>query len=256
MPGTTVDRTSNGLGPTRRPTPSPWRTRIGSRSHARRNFPRPSNRAANNEAVLQERARIARELHDTVSQTLYAITLGAVRARSLLQLNEGTEVQRIIDAVLQLAGAGQSELRALLTDIRSDRLASGGLTAALESLATDARTRSGLDIRVSLAGEPHVPEATKEALVMISREALHNVAKHGAAERVDIVLQANPGGLVLLITDDGRGFDPASPRPGHFGLQTMRERATAVGGTLGLISAVGHGTHIRVSVPGHVDKDG
>jgi signal transduction histidine kinase len=201
--------------------------------------------------VLQERARIARELHDSVAQTLYAITLGAVRARSLLELNEGIQVQRIIDDVLQLAGAGQTELRAILTDIRSDRLASGGLTAALESLATDARTRSGLDIRLSFAGEPHVPGATKEALVMISREALHNVVKHGAADRVDLVLEANPGGLVLLITDDGRGFDPASPRPGHFGLQTMRERATAVGGTLGLMSAVGHGTQIRVSVPGH-----
>jgi len=74
--------------------------------------------------VLQERAWIARELHDTVSQTLYAITLGAVRARSLLELNEGIQVQRIIDDVLQLAGAGQTELRAILTDIRSDRLAS------------------------------------------------------------------------------------------------------------------------------------
>jgi len=187
---------------------------------------------------------------------LYAITLGAVRVRSLLELNEGIQVLRIIDDVLQLAGAGQTELRAILTDIRSDRLASGGLTAELEGLATDARTRSGLDVRLSLAGEPHVPGATKEALVMISREALHNVVKHGAADRVDLMLEANPGGLLLLITDDGHGFEPASPRPGHFGLQTMRERAAAVGGALDLISAVGRGTQIRVSVPGHADKDG
>src|SRR5207245_10335960 len=130
MPGTTVERTTNGRGHTLRPTPSPWRTRIGSRSHARRNFPRLSNGAAN-EAVLEERARIARELHDSVSQTLYAITLGATRARMLVERNDAADAQRIIDDVLQLATAGQSELRALLRDLRSDRLTSAGLTTAL-----------------------------------------------------------------------------------------------------------------------------
>jgi len=199
--------------------------------------------------VLAERARIARELHDSVSQTLYAITLGASRAGNLLQQSEGTEVKRIIDDLLQLANAGQSELRALLTDIRSDRLTSGGLTAALENLTADARARNNVDIRLSLADEPEVPAATKEALVMIVREALRNTVRHSAACRVDIVLERDGEHLMLLITDDGRGFDPARPRPGHFGLQSMRERATAVGGTFALISAVGLGTQLQVSIP-------
>jgi signal transduction histidine kinase len=205
--------------------------------------------SATQAAVLQERARIARELHDSVSQTLYAITLGASRARSLLHQNGGPEVQRIIDDVLQLANAGQSELRALLTDIRSDPLASGGLTAALASLAAEARTRNGLNIRLSLPDEPDVPPATKHALVMIVGEALRNIVRHSAARRVDLVLEHDSDQSVLLITDDGRGFDPARPRPGHFGLQSMRERATAVGGTFALISAVGLGTQLRVSIP-------
>jgi signal transduction histidine kinase len=91
--------------------------------------------------------------------------------------------------------------------------------------------------------------ATKHALVMISREALHNVVKHAAADHIDIVLEAEAEHLVLVITDDGRGFDPARQRPGHFGLQSMRERATAVAGVVTLISAEGVGTQVRVRVP-------
>jgi signal transduction histidine kinase len=212
--------------------------------------------AAANTAVLRERARIARDLHDSVSQTLYAITLGAVRARGLLKQNDRAEVQRVIDDVLQLANAGQSELRALLSDMRSDPLSSGGLTSALESLVADVRTRNNLDVRLSLEDEPHVPAATRDALVLITREALHNVVRHSGADRVDIGLATNPQGVVLEITDDGRGFDPAAPRPGHFGVQSMCERATAAGGTLTLISAVGLGTQVRVSIPAHVDNDG
>jgi signal transduction histidine kinase len=199
--------------------------------------------------VLAERARIGRELHDSVSQTLYAITLGASRARGLLQHNQRAEVERVIDDVLQLATAGQSELRALLTEICSDRLAPLALVAALENLARDARTRDGLDVRLSVSNEQDVPAAARDALVMIVREALHNVARHSGAARVEIVLERDGGQLVLVIADDGRGFDPAMPRPGHFGLQSMRERATAVGGTLSLISGLGLGTQVRVSIP-------
>jgi signal transduction histidine kinase len=199
--------------------------------------------------VLAERARIARELHDSVSQTLYAISLGVSRARGLLQQDDGTQVRRMIDDVLQLANAGQAELRALVTGLRSDQLTSGGLTAGLAHLAEDVRTRSGLSVHLALAEEPDVPAATREELVLIVREALHNVVRHSSAKRVHIVLKGNEEGLTLLITDDGRGFDPAKPRTGHFGLHSMRERATALGGTLTLTSAVGRGTQVRVSPP-------
>jgi signal transduction histidine kinase len=202
-------------------------------------------------AVLQERARIARELHDSVSQTLYAITLTGSRALRLVNQNEGEQTQllKILGDVLQLADTGQSELRSLLANIRSDLLMSGGLTGGLAILAADLRTRNVLDIHLSLADEPDVPAATKEALVLISREALHNVVRHGGADRVDIVLEAEAESLVLRITDNGCGFDPATRRPGHFGLQSMRERATAVGGVLTLVSAKGVGTQVRVGVP-------
>jgi signal transduction histidine kinase len=211
--------------------------------------------------VLQERARIARELHDSVSQTLYAITIGASRARKLLRRNESREAQGIIEDVLRLAQAGQSELRALLTDIRSDQFTSGGLVAALERLVADVATRHPLEIRLTdaeagRAADPDVPAPTREALVLIAQEALRNVVRHSAARRVDIMLELQHGQLVLLINDDGHGFDLATQRPGHFGLQSMRERATAVGGFLALNSAVGLGTQLRVSVPLRRHTDG
>ena len=178
---------------------------------------------------------------------LYAITLAASRARSLARRNEHGEMQRVIEDLLQLAKDGQAELRALISDARSNQLTAGGLT----TFAADARKRHGLDIRLSLGDEPDMPADAREALASIGREALHNVVKHGGAHRVDVVLEADALGLALVVADDGQGFDPAAPRPGHFGLQSMRERAAAIGGTLEVLSSEGAGTRIRVYVPRH-----
>jgi signal transduction histidine kinase len=115
---------------------------------------------------------------------------------------------------------------------------------------------AGLDIRVCVSSEPAVAAVVKDTLLMIAREALHNVVRHSDAHRVDVVLEHGGGQLTLLIKDDGLGFEPSRPRPGHFGLQSMRERATAVGGTLALHSAVGAGTQLRVSIPVPDDTDG
>jgi signal transduction histidine kinase len=202
-------------------------------------------------AVLDERARIARDLHDSVSQTLYAISLTASRALSLLEQDERLDVQHVIDDVLRLANSGQTELRALLTDMRSEASASAGLTEALRALVADMSTRHDLDVRLSLGNErqANLPAATRDALLMICREALHNVVRHSRADRVELVLEVGTNSIVLVITDNGRGFDPARPRTGHFGLQSMRERAAAIGATLDLASSPGVGTQVRVCLP-------
>lgn len=258
MPGTSVGPASDGMRHARRSRPSQPRAHTGlvpptPISRSRRTL-RSTDSAAgvHQAAVLQERARIARELHDSVSQTLYAITLGASRALTLLEQNERSDVQRLIDEVLQLANTGQSEVRALLTDIHSNSLTPAGLVAALEHLAADALIRGGLtdlDIRVSISSEPDVPGMVKDAMLMIAREALHNIVRHSAAHRVDVALGHAGGQLTLLIKDDGRGFDPSTRRPGHFGLQSMRDRAAALDGTLNLFSAAGAGTQLLVSIP-------
>jgi signal transduction histidine kinase len=198
--------------------------------------------------VLEERARIARELHDTVSQTLYAIALGATRARTLLERSEGREAQRVVEDLVQLADLGQTELRGLLTEIRSDPLAPAVLTDALTVLATEFHARYALDIHLSLAADPNVPTATRDALVMIVREALHNIVKHAGASHVQIVLEQNVDGLVLTVTDNGRGFDTSTRKPGHFGLQSMRERGAAVGASIHVASEEGVGTRVRVAL--------
>ena len=202
-------------------------------------------------AILNERARIARDLHDSVSQTLYAISLSASRGLSLLEQDQRPDVQHVIDDVLRLANSGQTELRALLINMRSDASASAGLTESLKTLVADVSRRSHVDVRLSLGGERQadLPGSTRQALLMICREALHNVLRHSKADRVDIVLEVGAVSVVLLITDNGRGFDPAANRPGHFGLQSMRERAAAIGGTLDLTSAEGVGTQVRVCLP-------
>jgi signal transduction histidine kinase len=207
--------------------------------------------SAGSAAILRERARIARDLHDTVSQTLYAISLTASRALSLLEQDQALDVQHVIDNVLRLANSGQTELRALLIDMRSGASASAGLTKTLETLVVDMATRSGLDIRLSLGNERQadLPAAAQDGLLMICREALHNAIRHSKADRIDIVLEVGSGAIVLLIADNGRGFDPAKPRPGHFGLQSMHERTAAIGATLQLASADGAGTQVRVCLP-------
>ncbi|MBV9172874.1 MAG: sensor histidine kinase [Chloroflexi bacterium] len=245
-----VEPTAGVIGHALRPA-TPVRQYLGAPPHApgthrqralRRNDDGVSTARA---AVLEERARIARDLHDTVSQTLYAIALGASRAR---RLADQSDVQRVLDDLLRLTEAAQSEVRGLLTDMREGALVPRGLTAALTVLAADFRKRHQLDIRLSVANDPDLPAVTQDALIGIVREALHNVAKHAAATRVDIVIQLHKNRVLLMITDDGLGFDTATARPGHFGLQSMRERASAIGGTLAVLSERGVGTQIRIGI--------
>lgn len=209
--------------------------------------PRPIN--VGELAARQERARLARELHDGVAQTLYAIGLVAARALELLEPREADPLERLLDQVLELADDGQHEVRALLANAWSDEPGPSGLTQALVGLAAAHETRHGSHIRLALGSEPDLSTAARTALVRITREALHNVATHAGAQHIDVVLEAGTAEVELLIADDGRGFDPEQTRPGHFGLRSMHERAEDVGGTLEVTSADGQGTRIRVRVP-------
>jgi signal transduction histidine kinase len=198
--------------------------------------------------VCAERTRVARELHDTVAQTLYSITLGAARVLTLLERSETAQLQDIVGDLLQEANHGQAELRTLLHDLRSDELnhLQGGLTAALAQLATGFEARATCQVRLSLPDEPYLAPATKVTLFRIAREALQNIAKHAHATHVDLVLDVGPNDVTLQVTDNGRGFDPCESRAGHFGLLLMREHATAMGGDLDVVSAPGHGTQVQV----------
>jgi signal transduction histidine kinase len=210
----------------------------------------PTARRAANLAVQDERLRLARELHDSVAQSLFGITLNASRVLTLLERSETEQVHTIVSEMLRQANDSQTELRALVHDLRSDEShqLERGLTGALVSLAAGLAARGGCQVRLSLADEPDISSSTKGTLFRIAREALRNSEKHAQASYVDLVVEVGPSDVTLLVADDGRGFDPYASHPGHFGLQLMCEQAMAVGAALELVSAPGRGTEVRVRV--------
>jgi signal transduction histidine kinase len=194
-------------------------------------------------ATLEERQRLARELHDSLSQVLYGIALGAHTALTLLDRDRGRVVEAL-DYVLSLADAGLTEMRALIFELRPESLKLEGLVTALSKQAAAIRARRGLEVEADLCPEPEVAFEIKEALYRIAQEALHNAVKHAQASRLTLSLRSVDHHLILEVTDDGVGFDPAVTYPGHLGLRSMAERAARLNGHLQIHSQPG-GTRVR-----------
>ena len=199
-------------------------------------------------ASLQERQRLALELHDSVSQTLYGISLGAHTAREALASDPGEAIAPL-EYVISLAEAGLAEMRALIFELRPESLATEGLITALAKQVVVLRTRYKLTVDAQLGEEPALSLERKHALYRIAREALHNIVKHAHANTVLLRLDRQDDELVLEVRDDGRGFDPAEPFPGHLGLRSIQERAARLGGTCSLESAPAQGTYLLVCIP-------
>jgi PAS domain S-box-containing protein len=199
-------------------------------------------------AALEERQRLARELHDSVSQALYGIALGAHTAREALEADP-RDAREAVEYVLALAEAGLAEMRALIFALRPESLAQEGLVAALGKQVGALRARHGLVVETDLGAEPDLPLETKEVLYRIALEALHNTAKHARARVVGVRLATRAGEVELEVRDDGAGFDPGDAFPGHLGLHSMRERAAAAGGTVAITSAPGRGTRLLARLP-------
>lgn len=201
-------------------------------------------------AALEERQRLARELHDSVSQALFGIGLGARTARAQLERDVAQAAQSI-DYVLSLTQSGMAEMRALIFELRPESLEKEGLVQALTKQTDAVRARYEISVSPTLCDEPAVPLPVKEALYRIGQEALHNAVKHARPHSVEVSLEQNEREIVLQIQDDGDGFDTGGSFPGHLGLHSMRERAQRVGGILEVQSKTGEGTRVRVRVPTH-----
>lgn len=199
-------------------------------------------------AALEERQRLARELHDSVSQALYGIALGARTARTLLE-RDPAKAAEPIDYVLSLAEAGLSEMRALIFELRPESLQNEGLVAALTKLAEALHARHKLEVITRFCPEPDISLDAKEVLYRVAQEALHNTAKHASASRVELALRGTDQQIQLTLSDNGKGFNPEGDFPGHLGLQSMRERVVALDGNLQIISQPGQGTTIMVHLP-------
>jgi PAS domain S-box-containing protein len=204
--------------------------------------------AARGTAALQERQRLARELHDSVSQVLYAIALSAAAARQLLA-TDADRALSMVDEAHELAQMGLAEMRALIFELRPESLEHDGLVCTLERQAAALEARHRLPVTRQLCVEPAVPVPIKEVVYRVAQEALHNAAKHAHATHLEIRLCRGPDRLELRIADDGLGFSPDAAFPGHLGLRSMRERAAVVGGELDISSAPGVGTCIVLRVP-------
>ncbi len=198
--------------------------------------------------ALEERQRLARELHDSVSQALYGVSLGVNTALALFD-TERTKVLEALHYALSLAHDGLTEMRALIFELRPESLKMEGLVAALTKQAAAVRARYNIEVELSLCDEPEVPLPIKEALFRIAQEALQNAARHAHSDRLDVRLTREPEGLGLEVCDNGVGFDALAAYPGHLGLRSMRERAMKLGGTLDIASAPDCGTQVRVYVP-------
>lgn len=200
------------------------------------------------QAVESERQRLARELHDSVSQALYGIGLAAKTARGFVESNPPASVAPL-DYVLELAHLAQSEMRTLILELRPETLENEGLVVALGRLLVAAGGRRGWAIVRELGPEPAIDSSSKHALYRIAQEALHNIDKHARARQVEVRLREQSEGVHLQIVDDGVGFASEAAYPGHLGLVSMRERATGLGGSLAIESGIGRGSRVDVFVP-------
>ena len=204
--------------------------------------------ASQHQVALEERQRLARELHDSVSQALYGIALGARSARNRLARDPQRAVEPL-DYVLSLAEAALADMRSLILELQPEALEREGLVGALVKRAEAIKGRYDIDVRTDLPDEPPIPVGTKQDIYRIAQEALHNLVKHSRAKHASLRLRVDRDALTMEVADDGEGFDPSRSYPGHFGLPSMRERAESGGGELQIESRPGEGTTVRVRVP-------
>ena len=202
------------------------------------------------QAVFEERARLAGDLHDSVTQSLYGIVLHADAARANLSAGK-TGVAADYLAEISTAGKeGLSEMRMLIFELRPPLLAEEGLEAALETRLYAVERRVGLKAGLRWGIEGRLPEQVEEGLYRIAREALNNVIKHSGAGNLTLAFDRSQSFVKMVIADDGRGFDPAEIESfGGMGIDGMKARAVKMGGALVIESGPGEGTRVIVEVP-------
>lgn len=201
-------------------------------------------------AMLEERQRLARDLHDAVTQSLYGATLYAEAAARLLATGDHATAAAYVQDVGEATQEALREMRLLLFELRPPDLARDGLAAALRARLAAVEGRvPGLSAVAEMQDDLPLPPPIEEALYGVAREALNNALKHADARQIHLLLRREGAAVVLEIADDGGGFDPAAvAQGGGFGLRGMTERVAQVGGVLAVQSTPGQGTMVRVEV--------
>jgi NarL family two-component system sensor histidine kinase LiaS len=199
-------------------------------------------------AVLEERKRLARDLHDTVSQQLFALHMSASSLPKLLEQNEA-QAHQLMKQLIEMSAMAQKQMRGFIAQLRPMELQGRTLAEALERWFPDFCRHNGLQGTLDLQLVKPLSEAKEHQLFLIIQEAMANVVKHARADSVRLMLGETERQIVLQIEDNGQGFKTDQVREGAYGLSTMRERALRLGGETEIVTKMGSGTRVRVWIP-------
>lgn len=201
-------------------------------------------------AVVEERDRIGKDLHDGIIQNIYGVTLSLEDVQDLA-IEDPAEANARVDRAIDALHGTIRDLRNFIFGLRPELVDQTDLIGLLAALADQLRQNSLIDVEVRLASPSiDLPAHARAELLQIAREALSNVARHSEATWAELGISEASDEIVLTIADNGRGFEPTTARTGeHYGLANMRDRAVALGGSLQLESAAGAGTRIIVRIP-------
>jgi signal transduction histidine kinase len=197
-------------------------------------------------AAAEERHRLARELHDSVSQTLFTSTVMSESALRQWESNP-QKAHNLMVQLQQLSTSALSEMRLLLLELRPSSLTQVGLNSLIQQLAATVQGRTAMEISTVLDDIPTLSPDVQIALYRTVQEALNNIIKHAQANKVIIQLEWKNPELILTINDDGKGFDPNLTKPSSLGMNIMRERAESIHARLNIESSIGIGTRIQVA---------
>ena len=203
-------------------------------------------------ATVEERNRIARDLHDSVKQQVFATAMQVGAARSLLESDPEAAASHLAQAEA-LVRQAQLELSGLIAELRPAALDDRGLGPALAGYARSWSQQTGIPAEIAVRGARRLPLPVEQSLFRVAQEALANVARHSGAAAVEVRLRYGEEAVTLVVADDGVGFDTsadgAAGPMAEFGLRSMRERMEGLGGTLTIESAPGRGTRLEAVAP-------
>lgn len=224
-----------------------WEEQVGSLQRLSTNNAQLAEKARLS-AIVEERQRLARELHDAVSQQLFAISMTATAVGRTLE-KDFDRAQRQVALIEEMSAVAQSEMRALLLHLRPVYLEGKHLEQGLRELVRELQAKVPMEILFEMDDNIHLVKGVENHLFRIIQEAMSNTLRHAKANKMEIRIQRKDKAVKVLIRDDGEGFELDDKKQASYGLSNMQERVNEIGGSILWITAPGKGTRIEITVP-------